>query len=45
MLGFWAGFFAVPVNALVQHRPAAKDKGGIIAATNLLSFVGIAHLE
>ena len=42
VLGFWAGFFAVPVNALVQHRPAAKDKGGIIAAANLLSFVGIA---
>src|SRR5579872_147955 len=42
MLGFWAGFFAVPVNALVQHRPAEKDKGGIIAAANLLSFIGIA---
>jgi acyl-[acyl-carrier-protein]-phospholipid O-acyltransferase / long-chain-fatty-acid--[acyl-carrier-protein] ligase len=42
LLGFWAGFFAVPVNALIQHRPDEKDKGGIIAATNLLSFVGIA---
>ena len=42
LLGFWAGFFAVPVNALVQHRPAEEDKGGIIAAANLLSFVGIA---
>jgi acyl-[acyl-carrier-protein]-phospholipid O-acyltransferase / long-chain-fatty-acid--[acyl-carrier-protein] ligase len=42
LLGFWAGFFAVPVNALIQHRPEAKDKGGIIAAANLLSFVGIA---
>ncbi|MBV8630580.1 MAG: MFS transporter [Silvibacterium sp.] len=42
LLGFWAGFFAVPVNALIQHRPAEKDKGGIIAAANLLSFVGIA---
>jgi acyl-[acyl-carrier-protein]-phospholipid O-acyltransferase / long-chain-fatty-acid--[acyl-carrier-protein] ligase len=41
-LGFWAGFFAVPVNALIQHRPDEKDKGGIIAAANLLSFVGIA---
>jgi acyl-[acyl-carrier-protein]-phospholipid O-acyltransferase/long-chain-fatty-acid--[acyl-carrier-protein] ligase len=40
-LGFWAGFFAVPVNALIQHRPAEQDKGGIIAAANLLSFVGI----
>ena len=42
VLGFWAGFFAVPVNALIQHRPQEKDKGGIIAAANLLSFVGIA---
>jgi acyl-[acyl-carrier-protein]-phospholipid O-acyltransferase/long-chain-fatty-acid--[acyl-carrier-protein] ligase len=42
ILGFWAGFFAVPVNALIQHRPDEKDKGGIIAAANLLSFIGIA---
>jgi acyl-[acyl-carrier-protein]-phospholipid O-acyltransferase/long-chain-fatty-acid--[acyl-carrier-protein] ligase len=42
VLGLWAGFFAVPVNALIQHRPAEKDKGGIIAAANLLSFVGVA---
>jgi acyl-[acyl-carrier-protein]-phospholipid O-acyltransferase / long-chain-fatty-acid--[acyl-carrier-protein] ligase len=42
MLGFWAGFFAVPVNALIQHKPSEQDKGGIIAAANLLSFVGIA---
>jgi acyl-[acyl-carrier-protein]-phospholipid O-acyltransferase/long-chain-fatty-acid--[acyl-carrier-protein] ligase len=42
ILGFWAGFFAVPVNALIQHKPAKQDKGGIIAAANLLSFVGIA---
>jgi acyl-[acyl-carrier-protein]-phospholipid O-acyltransferase / long-chain-fatty-acid--[acyl-carrier-protein] ligase len=42
VLGFWAGFYAVPVNALIQHRPSEEDKGGIIAAANLLSFVGIA---
>lgn len=42
ILGFWAGFFAVPVNALIQHRPSDENKGGIIAAANLLSFVGIA---
>ena len=40
-LGFSAGFFAVPVNALIKHRPDEKDKGGVIAAANLLSFVGI----
>jgi acyl-[acyl-carrier-protein]-phospholipid O-acyltransferase/long-chain-fatty-acid--[acyl-carrier-protein] ligase len=41
-LGFFAGFFAIPVNALIQHRPAEKDKGGIIAASNLLSSCGVA---
>jgi len=40
-LGFSAGFFAVPINALIQHRPDPKEKGGIIGAANLLSFVGI----
>jgi acyl-[acyl-carrier-protein]-phospholipid O-acyltransferase/long-chain-fatty-acid--[acyl-carrier-protein] ligase len=41
-LGFFAGFFAVPINALIQHRPPADRKGAVIAAANLLSFVGIA---
>ena len=41
-LGFFGGFFAVPVNALIQHRPAPDTKGGIIAASNLLSFLGFA---
>jgi len=40
-LGFAAGFFVVPINALIQHRPNATQKGGVIAASNLLSFVGI----
>ncbi|MBI5395522.1 MAG: MFS transporter [Verrucomicrobia bacterium] len=39
--GFFAGFFAVPVNALIQHRPDPARKGGVLAAANLLSFVGI----
>jgi len=41
LLGFFAGFFVVPVNALIQHRPDADTKGGIIGAANLLSFIGI----
>ena len=41
LLGFFAGFFVVPVNALIQHRPDAARKGGIIGAANLLSFIGI----
>ena len=40
-LGFAGGFFIVPINALVQHRPEESKKGGVIAATNLLSFVGV----
>jgi acyl-[acyl-carrier-protein]-phospholipid O-acyltransferase / long-chain-fatty-acid--[acyl-carrier-protein] ligase len=41
LLGFSAGFFAVPLNALIQHRPRPEEKGGVIAAGNLLSFVGV----
>jgi len=40
--GFFGGFFAVPLNAIIQHRPRPEEKGGIIAGANLLSFVGIA---
>jgi len=31
----------VPLNALIQHRPRPEEKGGVIAAANLLSFVGV----
>jgi acyl-[acyl-carrier-protein]-phospholipid O-acyltransferase/long-chain-fatty-acid--[acyl-carrier-protein] ligase len=41
LLGFFGGFYAVPLNALIQHRPAPEQKGGVIAAANLLSFVGV----
>ena len=41
MLGVFGGFYAVPLNALIQHRPAREQKGGVIAAANLLSFVGV----
>ncbi|HTV59822.1 MAG TPA: acyl-[ACP]--phospholipid O-acyltransferase [Verrucomicrobiae bacterium] len=41
LLGFFGGFFAVPLNALIQHRPRPEEKGGVIAAANLLSFLGI----
>ena len=42
LLGFFGGFFIVPVAAIMQHRPAAGQKGAVLAAGNLLSFVGIA---
>jgi acyl-[acyl-carrier-protein]-phospholipid O-acyltransferase/long-chain-fatty-acid--[acyl-carrier-protein] ligase len=41
LLGFFGGFYAVPLNALIQHRPDPQNKGGIIAAANLISFVGV----
>jgi len=41
LLGFFGGFFAVPLNALIQHRPRPELKGGVIAAANLLSFIGV----
>jgi hypothetical protein len=41
LVGFFGGFYAVPLNALIQHRPDPARKGGIIAAANLISFVGV----
>ncbi len=41
-LGMSAGFFVVPINALIQNRPRPEGKGRVIAASNLLSFGGIA---
>ena len=40
LLGFFGGFFIVPIAALIQHRPAKEHKGGVIAAANLFSWVG-----
>ena len=42
VLGICAGFFVVPVNALIQKRPKPEVKGRVIGASNLLSFGGIA---
>ena len=42
LLGVSGGLFAVPLNALIQHRPKPEQKGGVIAAANLVSFIGIA---
>ena len=41
-LGLSAGFFVVPVNALIQSRPRPEVKGRVIGVSNLLSFGGIA---
>ena len=41
LLGFSGGFFIVPVAALLQHRPARKEKGQVQALANWLAFVGV----
>jgi len=41
LLGFFGGFYNVPVNAIIQHRPDADKKGKVIATAALLSWVGI----
>ena len=41
-LGFFGGFYIVPISALLQYRPASEQKGGVLAAANLISFIGIA---
>jgi len=40
-LGFFGGFYSVPLNAIIQHRPDAGNKGGVIAASTLLTWIGI----
>ena len=42
LLGFFGGFFIVPLAAIQQHRPDPRQKGGVLATGNLLAFVGIA---
>jgi len=40
-LGFFGGFFLVPILALVQQRPDKKDKGTVVATSSTLTFLAI----
>lgn len=40
-LGFSAGIFVVPIQVYVQEAPPPEQKGRVIAALNLVSWVGI----
>lgn len=40
-LGFSGGFFAVPLNALLQQRPKGHEKGLVLATVNVMQTVGI----
>jgi acyl-[acyl-carrier-protein]-phospholipid O-acyltransferase / long-chain-fatty-acid--[acyl-carrier-protein] ligase len=41
LIGFAAGFFAVPLNALLQQRSGREDKGRLIATNNVFNTVGV----
>ncbi len=41
LLGFAGGLFAVPLNALLQQRPAEAEKGRVLATNNVLNTVGM----
>jgi len=40
-LGFFGGFFIVPIAALLQHRPDPARKGAVLAAAGFLSATGM----
>ena len=40
-LGFFAGFFVVPLAAMIQRRPDAKEKGSVIAVCAVFVFSGV----
>jgi acyl-[acyl-carrier-protein]-phospholipid O-acyltransferase / long-chain-fatty-acid--[acyl-carrier-protein] ligase len=40
-VGFSGGLFAVPLNALLQHRPAAAEKGRVLATNNVINTIGM----
>jgi acyl-[acyl-carrier-protein]-phospholipid O-acyltransferase / long-chain-fatty-acid--[acyl-carrier-protein] ligase len=41
ILGFFAGFYSVPLNAMLQQKAKAESRGRVIAANNVLNFIGI----
>jgi MFS family permease len=41
LAGLGAGFFIVPIAALLQHRPAKEDKGQVSGMASWWSWVGI----
>jgi acyl-[acyl-carrier-protein]-phospholipid O-acyltransferase / long-chain-fatty-acid--[acyl-carrier-protein] ligase len=41
LAGFFAGIFAVPLNALLQQRSGDAEKGRVMATNNFLNMVGV----
>jgi len=40
-LGFFGGIYAVPIQALIQHRPEESRRGTVIAGAGFISWLGI----
>jgi acyl-[acyl-carrier-protein]-phospholipid O-acyltransferase/long-chain-fatty-acid--[acyl-carrier-protein] ligase len=40
-LGLFGGFYIVPISAILQYRPNREQKGAVLAAANLISWIGI----
>ncbi|HTC22374.1 MAG TPA: MFS transporter, partial [bacterium] len=41
LLGFFGGFFAVPLNALLQQKAQSGEKGRILATNNFMNALGM----
>jgi acyl-[acyl-carrier-protein]-phospholipid O-acyltransferase/long-chain-fatty-acid--[acyl-carrier-protein] ligase len=41
LVGFFGGFFAVPLNALLQQRSCGDERGRLMATNNFLNMVAI----
>ena len=41
LIGFSAGLFAVPLNAMLQQRPDPAEKGRLLATNSFLNMLGI----
>jgi len=40
-IGAMGGLYIVPLNAILQHRPAPDEKGRVIATANVINTIGI----
>jgi acyl-[acyl-carrier-protein]-phospholipid O-acyltransferase/long-chain-fatty-acid--[acyl-carrier-protein] ligase len=40
-LGLMGGFFIVPIASVLQYKPTPETRGAVLAAANLVSFMGI----
>ncbi len=42
VVGFFGGFYLVPLATMIQQRPDPKVKGAVIALNSTISFIGVA---